>query len=124
MNNINLTDLDKFTQGYIICALWSSIDNDGEPLDKNYIISNIAQETMAKMADDCKDFQNANRELLDHCGLELSRQGHDFWLNRNGHGSGFWDEGNDPVFHTLSDICHLWGDYELYIGDDNMIYGS
>lgn len=120
--------LDKFTTAYIECALWSSTDNSddtgGEPLDHNYDTSDIAPETLKQMSEDCEAFQRDNREDLDACGLSLERQGHDFWLNRNGHGSGFWDEGNDPVFRKLSDACKAYGRFDLYIGDDGMIYGQ
>jgi len=119
---------DKFTRAYIDCALWSSYDNSdesgGEPFDRNYSARDIAPETLQRMADDCRQFQDDNRADLDACGLTLERQGHDFWLNRNGHGSGFWDEGSDPVFRRLSDASKAWGSFDLYLGDDDQIHGS
>jgi len=121
------TELDTFTRSYIETALWSSTDNTdesgGEPLDANYDAEDIAPETLAQMAEDCRDFQESNREDLETCGLPDSRAGHNFWLNRNGHGAGFWDEGNDPVFRRLSDACKPYGSFDLYVGDDGQIYG-
>ena len=53
--------IDKFTQAYLECALWSSNDesNDqgGDPLDQNYGIQDIAEECLEKMIADCKAFQ-------------------------------------------------------------------
>ena len=122
------TELDRFTQGYIDCALWSSTDESdetgGEPMDKNYSFSDIDPETLARMVEDCRSFQDDNRQDLDDCELSFERQGHDFWLNRNGHGSGFWDEGNDPVYRRLSDASKVWGTFDLYVGDDDMIHGG
>lgn len=118
--------LDKFTQAYAGCALWSTTDNaddsGGEPLDANYGIEDISPETLAQMREDCEAFQRDNAELLAEAGLSSERAGFCFWLNRNGHGSGFWDEGNDPVFRKLSDASHVYGSVDLYVGDDGKIY--
>lgn len=127
------TKLDKFTRAYIECALWSTNDNaddtGGSPLDDNYDISDIAPETLARMISDCEQFQADNRADLDNCDLSLER-GHDFWLKRNGHGSGFWDEGYrkdasiNAALKRLSDASKAWGTFDLYIGDDELIHGS
>lgn len=119
--------MDNFTLAYIECALWSSMDNTneqgGEPLDANYDIDDIDPETLASMVADCAAFQADNRADLDASTLTDSRAGHDFWLNRNGHGSGFWDEGDDPCFDRLSDAAEVWGTVDLYIGDDGKVHG-
>jgi hypothetical protein len=51
--------------------------------------------------------------------------GHDFWLTRNGHGAGFWD-GDWPkeAGDRLTKACEEFGEFDLYIGDDGMIYGQ
>ena len=91
---------DDFADSYVETALWSSNDesdpNGGEPLDKNYDASDIAPASLAAMKRDCDKFQSENRELLDRAEegdghTTSARQGHDFWLTRNGHGAGFWD---------------------------------
>lgn len=129
------TELDTFTRAYIECALWSSTDNaneqGGEPLDANYSLEDIAPETLAQMVEDCAAFQSDEDTALatvsDLC--DASRAGHNFWLNRNGHGAGFWDEyyGDDTVlrnaFKELSDGSKIWGSFDLYVGDDGKIYG-
>lgn len=119
--------LDPFALAYVQCALWSSHDNADEsggcPLDDNYDESDVAEETLQRMIDDCRQFQDDNRADLAACGLSIERQGHDFWLNRNGHGSGFWDEGSEPVFRRLSEASKVWGTFDLYVGDDNQVHG-
>jgi len=122
------SDLNSFTRAYVECALWSTCDNStdsgGEPFDKNYGPEDIAPETLARMAEDCRQFQEDNAADLSESGLSDSRAGHDFWLNRNGHGSGFWDEGDDACFRRLSDASNVWGTFDLHLGDDGQIYGS
>lgn len=128
--------MDQFTQAYIECALWSSTDNSdetgGEPLDRNYSLSDIAPETLTKMTADCEAFQTANAdhitdENMTHSGQYSSDEmaGRDFWLTRNGHGAGFWDgDWVEPVGKLLTDASKAYGSFDLYIGDDKQIHGQ
>jgi hypothetical protein len=127
------TKLDTFTLAYIECALWSSTDNadetGGEPLDANYDLTDISPETLAQMISDCEAFQIYEARPLSICGLTPERSGHDFWLTRNRHGAGFWDEGfrgpfTQAALKRLTDASHAYGSFDLYVGDDGMIYGS
>ncbi len=121
--------MSPFLRAYIDCALWSTNDNanesGGEPLDRNYSASDLAPETLASFAKDCEAFQDRAGSLLD--GLADSRAGFLFWLNRNGHGSGFWDEDTipDETGKALSALCDWQGEFgevNLYVGDDGRIY--
>ena len=111
-------DIDKFISDYIAAALWSSIDDNDEPLDSNYSIDDISEECLLKMKIDCKKF------VLDNIGIltESDHPGHDFWLTRNGHGAGFWD-GDYPIHgNTLTTSSVDYGPTDLYVGDDGLIY--
>lgn len=122
--------LDAFTLAYIECALWSSMDNSddsgGRPLDDNYGVEDIAPDTLAEMVRDCREFQEFNADLLE--GLTLDDEscaGHDFWLTRNRHGAGFWDGGwPKSMADRLTEYSHNAGSYDLYVGDNGLIYGS
>ena len=127
------TALDSFARAYVGAALWNSNDNStdqgGEFFDANYDASDIAPETLARMAEDCAAFRADNEADLDACGITSERAGFLFWLNRNGHGSGFWDEvggGHElrQVFMRLSEASKAWGSFDLYLGDDGQIHGS
>lgn len=116
--------MDPFTIAYIEAALWSSLDESdehgGEALDANYGVDDIAPETLASILNDCKAFQEAH---ADDIGSELEQAGHDFWLTRNGHGTGFWD-GNweDEIGQRLTEASDVYGSVDLYVGDDGLIY--
>lgn len=112
--------MDQFTKAYIVCALWSSTDDSDQPLDDNYDADDIAPETLAQMAQDCRDFQEGNAPDL--ADLDAAQCGHDFWLTRNGHGAGFWDRGYGNRGDRLTDACKPYGNVDLYIGDDGKIY--
>jgi hypothetical protein len=125
--------LDPFTRAYVEAALWSSTDESdeqgGDPLDKNYGIEDIDPKTMAAMVRDCADFQKRFDHLIEDDDSPAIRRwgrwelaGHEFWLTRNGHGAGFGD-GNFPKHDDeLSDIAETYGYFELYVGDDGVIY--
>lgn len=124
--------LDAFTTAYIVCALWSSSDDEDDPLDSNYGIADIAPGAMEQIVADCAAFQKDNAEMLAKA-YELyaphadaprkeSSGGHDFWLTRNGHGAGFWDRGLGEIGDALTKAAHKAGEVDLYVGDDGLIY--
>lgn len=121
--------MDSFTQQYFETALWSSNDNSddsgGEPLDTNYSISDIDPATRDRMIEDCADFQKDFGHLIDEGGGDYGQAGHDFWLTRNGHGAGFWDgDWPEPQAEGLTEASKDFGEYNLYVGDDGVIYGD
>ena len=123
--------LDNFTKAYIEAALWSSTDDAGEPLDNGE--HELAPETEAKMLADCERFQSEQSKYLEtdyrsqarasgECAVEESA-GHDFWLTRCGHGAGFWDgDWEEPAATKLTEASKTFGNVDLYIGDDGLIY--
>jgi hypothetical protein len=124
---MDATKLDQFTRAYIECALWSSLDDNGELIsDKE-----LSDLTFVQMIQDCKSFQEDNETVLTYwyveCGESPDRAGHDFWLTRNGHGAGFWDRWSSAtdegkVGKALTDASHAYGEMNLYVGDDQLIY--
>lgn len=119
---IDLDDLDGFTRGYVQAALWSSLDADGESLDANYNIGNIAYPTLKRMIDDCQNFQRQWANLLAKSSLSPEQAGRDFWLTRNRHGAGYWDRGLGKAGEALSDAARAYGEFDLVVGDDGKIY--
>jgi hypothetical protein len=119
---------DQFTQAYIECALWSSTDEDGDPLDGGW--HDLAPETKKEMEQDCADFQEVNADLLTRwyeLGEREERAGHDFWLTRNGNGAGFWDrfygdQEGTKLGKMLTKAAKFYGSRDLYVGDDDLIY--
>lgn len=134
-------DVDSVLPHYIVTALWSSMDesddNGGEPMDANYGPEDLADETRATMREEVADFLNcidlARRpgdvwdEMIGTVWQDPEQVGHDFWLTRNGHGTGFWDRyyGDQPAAE-LGDFLAKWsksyGSVDLYVGDDGRIH--
>ena len=125
-------NLEKFHRSYMVVALWSSTDEDGEPLDDMYSIDDISEECKVEMLESCADFIEANALDLAAYGAKMAceqwseedRAAHDFWLTRNGHGAGFWDRGLAELGDRLSKAAEVYGSVDLYVGDDGLIYGE
>lgn len=121
--------MENFTTGYITCAIWSSCDDSGNPLDQ--MNTELSSETRMQMEEDCKAFEETNTALLEQwyaeCGESPDRAGHDFWLTRNHHGAGFWDRWNGAtpqgkVGQALTESAHAFGESYLYLGSDGLIH--
>ena len=131
-----------FFDAYVRCALWSSTDNSivkggdshpdsngGDPLDDNYGPDDIAPETLASMRKDCDAFVEANATDLAsligtrpkyHNGVyDDGDAGHDYWLSRNGHGAGFFDNGeaHGDAWDRLQEAAERFGEVNLYVDE-------
>lgn len=123
---LNYLGMDEFTASYLESALWSSIDDEGTPLDNSkYSETELAPDTIAQFKSECARFRAINAALLEQASEHQSEsiQAHDFWLTRNGHGAGFWD-GDYPedIGDALTAASKAFGECDLYIGDDGLIY--
>lgn len=130
--------LECFTAHYITTALWSSVDDEGNPLEHYLDDSDLSLDARDRIIADCRAFYLANRDMI-HCdgapqasdfdtsASESERTaalaGHVFWLTRNGHGVGFWDgEWPEPAATALDNAANAFGSCDLYVGDDGKIY--
>lgn len=110
---------DEFTTGYLGCAewlaqVWSDRDDPSlTDMERSYC-RGFTRDAIAEARRDCKAFQKANRDdLAQYCELSgrgMESAGNDYWLSRNGHGAGFFDRGNEPVFDRLQEAARLDGE--------------
>ena len=115
---------DSFLDSYIETALWSSTDENGNPLDGiEYADTELAEETITAMQTDCQEFKRQAETLFATAGLSSLdyHVAHDFWLTRNGHGAGFWDRGKGQAGNRLTDAAHVYGEVNLYIDTEGKI---
>jgi len=114
---------DEVFDAYVAAALWSSNDDNEEPLDAKYNTSNIAPDTLQAMRNDVKQFIEKNKDAIRESQLSNSELGHSFWLTRNHHGSGFFDYAlDDTIEKQLMDYSHAVKGVDLYVGDDGFIH--
>lgn len=112
--NLRPDVMERITQAYIACALWSSTDDNGEPLDRRYGSERLTKSARRAMRADVWDFVAAHKETLEASGLSDEQIGHDFWLTRNGHGTGFWDRGHGRIGEALTKAAKAHGVQDLY----------
>lgn len=112
----------RFAEAYMDCALWSSMDEDGNPLDDGRDLNDIHSDAQDQIRKECDDFIDYASELLEESELDPEQAGHDFWLTRNGHGAGFWDRGLGEVGDALSRAAKTFGSSDLYVGDTGDVH--
>lgn len=103
---------ESFFDAYVECALWSSSDDDDEPLDSGeYTLTKAA---LAFLRRDAKAFYRDNEPTWRGV-WDDAQAGNDFWLTRNGHGAGFWNRGHGELGERLSQACLPYGNCDLYV---------
>lgn len=137
---------DMFDQ-YVETALWSTTGDDDEPLDAVHSADDIPASVLDELRESVLDFYAGNRRDL-VAWTSPQDAGHLFWLNRNGHGVGFWDRTYTGAENTaeyraryglswsaarsrvrfnaamerLSADAKVHGSVNLSVGDDGLIY--
>jgi hypothetical protein len=115
------TVTDSFVRGYLTAAEWL-LD---EEIDRDQVIG-WAPDALTEAATECADFQSGNEADLARytalSGRDDESAGIDFFLSRNGHGAGFFDRGDDPVFDRLQDAARVYSSADVYLGDDGLLY--
>lgn len=111
----------KVIKSYLGTALWSSTDDEGDPLDSEYAIVDISMDTAREAKKDLDSFwKKAGKLLKDEDEEQVA---HDFWLTRNGHGAGFWDgDYEKEKGKALTKLSKKFGEVNLYVGDDGKIH--
>lgn len=138
-------NIQKIIDSYLECALWT----DGEELEeqdkkynqdlykmddedwneseiKDYIdsidlnVNNFDEDSLIKTYLDIKKFLRIVGFATDE--IDESDIGHDLWLTRNGHGTGFWDRGyDDDISDILTNAAKSLGSATLYLDTDGKI---
>lgn len=106
-------------EAYLACALWSSLDDDGTPLDA--LDAQLSTQALDRTNIDCGAFKERAQAAIRASGLDDAQIGHDFWLTRNGHGTGFWDRGLGAVGEELTRLAKAFGECSAYVTDSGEI---
>lgn len=118
--------LDEFTQGYVEAMFFTSTGYREDDELHHATFAELAPDTLDTIKRDCASFKTANADDLDKATANasycMSRAGHDFWYSRNGHGVGYCDRQLGDVSDRLHKAAKACGGYDLYRGDDGLIY--
>lgn len=104
--------IEAILNAYLQCAAWADFPEeenrvyDGQPFSEKACINS---------RNDIESFLSQANDLLDEWDWE--QIGHDLWLTRNGHGSGFWDRGLEHG-DELTEIAQRFGSVYLWVDED------
>lgn len=123
-------EIDTFTMGYLIAALWTDeagIEEQGGEAE----LEKLSEKAVKKAVEDCASFQETQVADLSLYYSEYGPKapytsqecaGHDFWFTRNHHGVGFWDRGLGDLGKRLTDASHPYGEVSVVVGDDKQLH--
>jgi len=105
--------LDTFTWSFLETALWATTGEDQEPLDSHLTIEGLSDNTLHQAISDCDKFRGfLGSSILNE--LDDKQAGHDFFLTRERHGTGFWDgDYPEPAATILTALSHHFGDFDF-----------
>jgi len=106
---------------YLSCCSWSSLQDESEDNFEEYTFSDRAKHTA--YLDLCTFISISQHYLYGHTtDIKLSAAdiGHNLWLDRAGHGAGFWDRGF-VYGNTLTKLAQEMGQIEVYLSDKQEI---
>jgi len=115
-------DVDEVLKHFIMAMLWSSTDDEGEPLEDSHKQEDVASESISDIKSGIIKFIKANQQILKQHSISSEALGHDLFLDSQGHGVGFWDRdyGADGDLLSASSKKYFSGD--TYVGDDGDVY--
>ena len=119
---IEALEWDAFSDSYFDTAIWAEKPEDCD--------ADVWPGCYPKILQDCDRFQRENEELLNEAYQTMTRDGyghirlydvtdagHDFFLSRNGHGTGFWDRGLGEVGDKLHEAASAFGGVDVLPGE-------
>lgn len=116
--------LNAMIDAYVVAMLWSSVGEDGEPLDKDFDFDDLTPRCAKACAVDCAVFLQTVAHILP-ADIDYGQVGHDFWLTRNGHGAGFWDRpevyGGQDIADLLTKIAGCSRELHCYVTAENEV---
>jgi hypothetical protein len=116
-NECQITFVLSMAAAYMACAAWA----DGD--DQEFVGKKWSDQAVHQSRLDCTAFLSIAGYAVN--GLTPEQLGHDLWLTRNGHGTGFWDRDEIPEHRRqrLTQVAKVFGSCDIYIGDyDDKIY--
>lgn len=111
---------------YLDAARFTSVDTAGSRAELE--VARWSDQAKTQMREELTDFISANQHLIQAARAarpeydSIGNVGDDFWLTRNGHGSGFWDRGLGAVGDELTAAAKAHGSADVYLGEDGQLH--
>lgn len=117
-------DVMTMLRAYLDCAVWLIDEEYGRDDGQPWSRADLARAAEKAAYADVLGFLTAN---ADDIGEHFDHAGHDLWLTRNGHGTGFWDREEiygEEEAARLSEAATAYGGCDLYPDDDGLLHFS
>lgn len=114
-----------FNTGYIVAMQWLTTANDLNLQLESAEDYELSEQCKESIKVDCEKFMTENGAVLQSVispEYVYQSAGHDFYLNRNGHGAGFWDRGLGDAGEVLSEASRAFGASHEFVAEDGLIY--
>lgn len=126
LRTYRLEQIQIVADHYIIAAIWADAPEGTHPKPTKETQREAFRQCEKFVADCGPLFDEAMARFDDgygrhpDAGSAEAAFGHDFWLTRQGHGTGFWDRlelKENDLGRKLSNLCqNKWVEYEAYRG--------
>ena len=108
------------TRGYLAAAAWADGHAATTDTDDAVIVTAdmFDAATVAAALGTCAAFLAVHMTALETGHDDWGQHGHDLWLTRQGHGTGFWDRGYPAdISRQLTGAARDLGETSIYISD-------
>lgn len=120
---IEWDSVEGMVEAYLDAAEWT----EAESMEGGIGWNKEAYKVARRACWDFLEMGTTNEDVL--CMLRAGgwtpeQAGHDLWLTRNGHGTGFWDRDRkvEKLGELLSNYAERMGEQYVVVGDDGWIY--
>jgi hypothetical protein len=133
-----MNPLNPTAEALLETLLWSTTDEFGNPLDRDFRASDFSEEDVQKLYGEFQKFVSiVEKQISEKVGdswdciddfYDLmqptqNQAEHDYILTRNGRGCGFYDgDWAREVAFILAEAAQDQGEITPYIGDDGKLY--
>ena len=107
------TEVGHMVAAYLEAAVWAD-----KPDDEDWSNANWSTQALDLAYFECCAFLRLAKWHIKRWDME--QLGHDFWLTRNGHGTGFWarEFGTEENRDALTELSRTFGPSYVYMADD------
>ena len=125
---VKALDVEAATLAFLHAAFQCETDeshpNGGDPIDDNYVLDDLDEDARKEAESDVASFCDTYDVALLawENGISAEDIGTNFYLSRNGHGTGFWDRGWSEAGDTLHRLAKYHGTYGLDVHEGKVYH--
>lgn len=113
-----MINTDRMTAAYIEAAYFTETGDDEQPP----ATATLSDYERWRCWQACRNFAEATQDLAIAPGVTEEQLGHDLWLTRNHHGTGFWDRpelyGSERAA-LFTRLAHAMGEHDIEFTEED-----